>query len=230
MPTQHLFNALSGLELKQVILNELSRQIDLSGEFSAHITYPYVEYSIVAKVLAYPKQAPGEEPAIRVEAGGVITKRSNPDKEEDYSTEDLQIKDGDLKVVLEFDSKKTVDTPDQERADNGLALPTPTPVKNVGIVDKPMHVPQHLKQPVQMAVKEHNLGPQAPEMAEGLPGALTQATHDVGSGHGRFARSVTVGTAAADPQKDNNVVSPGKLSINTSAPRHSRSGGENSED
>lgn len=217
MPTVNLFNALNGTEVKHLILKEVERQIDLSGEFTNNITFPYLEWEVTAKVLAYPKQRPGEEPAIKVEAGGTITKHQDPDKEGDYGMDEitLGINEKGLKTVLEFDTKHTVDTPDLARVNADLPLPTPSPVPGVGIVDK---LVQSVKTKIPTKSATPSSSPPEPAMAKGLPGHLTQSAHDVPTASGKFARQVTLGTRAADPKVDSHVVNPHDLSINAHAP------------
>lgn len=119
MPT---FNALTGPELKDVILKAVSDEIDLSGEFKAHVTFPWVKFTFKLDVLSYPKQGLNDEPEIKV----VTTGESNT------PASDVPV------PIITIDKEVIIDTPDQARADAKL----PIPVAGIGIggvvVDKPV--------------------------------------------------------------------------------------------
>lgn len=123
------FTALSGSELKSVILDKISRAMDESGDFNNNITYPWLRYSYELKMTSYPKFAFDAElqPVVKVE---------DEIKDPLGAPENLVPSMDDVKETVLVSEPMTIDTPDQARVDADLPLPTPTPVVNIGVVDK----------------------------------------------------------------------------------------------
>lgn len=118
------FNPLNGAELKKVILAQIEKEMDDSGDFQANITYPWLKYTFEIKMNSYPKFAFDAEPVVVAKGGDSLSV-------EVPSTED------DTKETL-ISGGTSVDTPDQARVDAELPIPTPTPTVHQGIVDKPV--------------------------------------------------------------------------------------------
>jgi len=57
------FNALSGTEIKKIILNEIERNMEADYRFKNHLTYPMVSWRWVLAAKVYPS----EQPDIKVE-------------------------------------------------------------------------------------------------------------------------------------------------------------------
>lgn len=122
-----VFNALNGEELIQVIVQRaadaLETKLRNSGEFKQHAAFPWVKVSFEAKVLCYPQQNQGDEPNIKVEETIVVG--------EAIPTEGTPV---EIPVTLE----KIIDTPDKERVETGLPVPTMATGLGGVKVDKPV--------------------------------------------------------------------------------------------
>ena len=120
------FNPLSGTELLEVIIADIRKIAEESGEFSPNLAYPWIKYSYEIKLTTYPKRPIDAEPETVV-AGGA-----------NASTDDLDPQAIQEPEVVLSSGDVIIDTPDQARVDADLPLPTAVPVVNVGIVDKPI--------------------------------------------------------------------------------------------
>jgi hypothetical protein len=118
------FTACNGLEAKAIILDKISKALDETGDFSQNITYPWWKFNFSIRMTSYPKFALEAEPK-EIAKGVEVPEEAPPDGE-------------DLQVAGIVSEDIIVDTPDQDRVDADLPLPTAVPVKNVGIVDKPI--------------------------------------------------------------------------------------------
>lgn len=119
---QQTFNALTGKELKEVILQKISEELDLSGDFGPHLTYPWIKYDFRVRVLSYPRQAVTSDPDVKAEA---TTISNIPERSE--TIHEIQVT-----------NEQIIDTPDQARADHNLPIPTATPGPGGVLVDKPV--------------------------------------------------------------------------------------------
>jgi len=124
-----IFNALNGAELKKAVLADIEREMDLSGEFRNHVTYPWVKYTAHLTLLSYPKQAMDAEPGLKLSVSGVAT--DNPDYKFMEEPE----------VVLDLKSVSVIDVPDQTRVDSGQPIPTQAIAAGV-LIDKGVHRPK----------------------------------------------------------------------------------------
>jgi hypothetical protein len=118
------FNALTGPELKVVIMKEIERLLEETNEFGNHRAFPWVKVSIGRiKILAYPKQGLDEEPEIKTdEFEKVLSEPDAPQPDEQP-------------VVVEIEpSERIIDTPDAARVGAGLPLPTPGLADAGGVV------------------------------------------------------------------------------------------------
>ena len=118
-----VFTALNGAEVKAVFLDAISKAMDESGEFKENLTFPWVKFSYDLKLTSYPKAAMDSDPA-SVAKGEI--------------EQEVPVMDGPVVETVITSEPVIIDTPDQARVDAGLPLPTAVPVKNVGIVDKPV--------------------------------------------------------------------------------------------
>jgi len=127
------FNALTGPELKSVILKEIENKLDETGEFAQHRTFPWVKLTIGAiKVLAYPKQGMEDEPEIQTpQIEKVLSEKDAPQPDEQPSIIDL----GSYSLVI--------DTPDKARDEAGLPIPVPG-IADVGGVAVPTIVDKYV--------------------------------------------------------------------------------------
>ncbi len=123
------FTALSGSELKSVILKRIEQEMENSGDFNNNITYPWLKYIFELKITSYPKFAFDAELQTVVEIEG-------EHKDPEGAPENLVPSMDDVKETVITAEPMIVDTPDQARVDADLPLPTPTPVVNIGVVDK----------------------------------------------------------------------------------------------
>jgi hypothetical protein len=119
------FNALSGAELKAIILDRISKELDDSGEFSPNLSYPWIKWDFQVRVTTYPKHPVENEPEVVAE--GTIENNINHELLAETETVEVSVPEPII-----------IDTPDQARVDADLPLPTPVPVVNVGVVDKPV--------------------------------------------------------------------------------------------
>lgn len=122
------FTALNGIELKKVILARIEQELDDSGRFQQNLAYPWLKWSASVSLTSYPQAPMEDEPKEIIQV-----------KEElgDDTVSLDQLQPPATVVVVEI-PPTVIDTPDQARVDAELPLPTPTPIVNIGIVDKPV--------------------------------------------------------------------------------------------
>jgi hypothetical protein len=119
MPYGQLFNALNGLEVPEVILNEVRRAFEQYPDFAQHITFPRVSWKWRLEMEVYPR-----EPAlIRIESEG------------QSGLAEFAPEPGEKARRICFVGEREVTAPDQVRDEEGLAVSQPrrTPL---GIVDE----------------------------------------------------------------------------------------------
>lgn len=121
------FTATNGLEAKAIILDKISKALDETGDFTQNITYPWWKFSFEIKMTSYPKAA-FEAELTKVASG----------EEDHLDPENVPESLDEVKETIIAPEPTVVDTPDQARVDADLPLPTAVPIKNVGIVDKPI--------------------------------------------------------------------------------------------
>ncbi len=154
-----IFNALNGTELKKAILADVEREMDLTGEFRNHVTYPWVKYTAHLTLLSYPKQAMDAEPGIKITAKDVL-----------WDAKEAQAVGPEVpEVVLDLKVDGVVDIPDQARVDSGQPIPTQALAAGV-LIDKDVHRPK-----VPVSLKTAQVKPvlqtpaSAPKPAAGSP-------------------------------------------------------------
>lgn len=162
---KQVFNALSGTELKKAILAELDKEMDLSGEFRSHVTYPWVKFDANIKILSYPKQDMNAEPLTVAVASGELSTGAAVD----YSVP--------VVTVAEINTQKIIDTPDQARIETGQPVPTQATVAGVQ-VDKGIVRPQPAALPKPVQVKPVSAS------APATPKPVNKPTPDNGSPFG----------------------------------------------
>jgi hypothetical protein len=152
-----IFNALNGAELKKAILADIEREMDLTGEFRNHVTFPWVKYTAHITLLSYPKQAMDAEPGIKITASGVATDNLVPPVAEP-------------EVVLDLKVGSVVNVPDQARVDSDQPIPTQSLAAGI-LIDAPVHrVKTPLQVPKTAQVKPDLKAPaSAPKPAAGSP-------------------------------------------------------------
>lgn len=122
-----IFNALSGTELKKAILADIEKEMDATGEFKQHMTFPWVRYEATVKILAYPKQALDAEPGIQLHAVGEMV------------GEGVENLPGEApETILDLRILDTIDTPDKARVTSNQPIPTQARAAGV-LIDKPVH-------------------------------------------------------------------------------------------
>lgn len=117
-----VFNALTGPELKAHILDTIGKKLDATGEFVAHITFPWVKYTFEVGIVAYPKQAVDAPPEIVAKG------------EEELGDETI----GGSRKDTKISGEEVVDTPDAARIASGLPIPTIAPGPGGVKIDKPV--------------------------------------------------------------------------------------------
>jgi hypothetical protein len=114
-----LFNALTGEELKKVILAAVERKLESDHRFRANITYPILKFDLQFKLECYPLDPPLAE----IHLG------------ESYEAPlELEAQLGE-KQTLEFGLRADVDAPDALREGFGLPVPKPRVGPGGQIVD-----------------------------------------------------------------------------------------------
>jgi hypothetical protein len=114
------FSALSGQEIKKIILNEIERNLEADYRFKNHLTYPMVSWKWVFAAKVYPS----EQPDIRVELDKTL---KSPGLAEPFTGFDP--------IEITIESERTVAAPaagqtaDAARRDAGLEVPAPRIVR-----------------------------------------------------------------------------------------------------
>jgi hypothetical protein len=166
-PTLKPYNALSGAEIKEIILSEMRRQLEADDRFRQHVTYPLVSWSWKLAVNVYPNEPANFQVAVGPKTMG------DPDAAHDHA--EVQIDLGTSRDV----TAPAGQTADSARRDAGIAVPSPRTVKGPGnnrmVVDAP------------------EIKPTEPPRAT----VTASETKDVPKGGKVFARSVTARTPAA---------------------------------
>jgi len=106
-----LFHAITGEEFKEILLKDLRKALEDSGQFLPHITFPLVKWKFKLECIVVPRQAIDAEPELVVEGGEALI----------YG---LKKDDKDPKTIV-ITHEELIDTPDQARQDRGLPIPTP---------------------------------------------------------------------------------------------------------
>lgn len=112
-----VFSALSGEEVKKIVLKQVEAAFDSDENFMAHLTYPVVEGDFVFKMRSYPSRGDTlvVKASVRAEAEGPLPELDKP-----------------------FESTLTgsfkTDTPDQTRQEHGLPITRPE-MRNGRFVD-----------------------------------------------------------------------------------------------
>lgn len=116
------FNALSGPELIAYILDKIKTDLEASGEFGGHVTFPWFKLDYEVKVLCYPKQDITDEPKVKV-VGAAAEGAPETDSK-----------------VTKISNTHTVDTPDQARVETKQPVPTQAVGKGGVLFDKPVEI------------------------------------------------------------------------------------------
>ena len=168
-PTLKPYNALSGKEVKEIILSEMRRQLDADTRFSQHQTFPLVSWTWKLAINVYPNEPSHFEAHVGPKTIG------DPEVAGDPNLAEVQIDLGASRDV----TAPAGETADSARRDGGIAVPTPRTVKGPGgnriVVDAPEIKPT-----------------EAPRAS-----VTPEPTKNVEKGGKVFARSVTARTAAA---------------------------------
>jgi hypothetical protein len=99
---KRLHNALTGKELKEMILKEVSAHMDLDSYFRGHLTYPNVHFKWQLVVRSYPNEPPEFKNELEQAA-----------RVDDWQRDPLQmVKEGTL------ESEHEIDAPDKAREAN----------------------------------------------------------------------------------------------------------------
>lgn len=126
-----LFNALTGSEVRQIILNEIARAFDQQPDFRPHITFPEIEWTWELRIKTYPRE-PG---TLTMNGGAQYVEQSalGPDGTVDHGGAEERT------VVLSGERAVTRDTqaPDEARLDNEMPISVAMP-SNYGTVDHPV--------------------------------------------------------------------------------------------
>lgn len=153
--TQPEFHALSGAEVREIIIREVARKLEESGEFRELFAFPQVDWDWNLTMHAYDR----DDQVISLNSSGSIRN-----------------KEAGKKIVLEYE-RPFVAVPDEVRAEVGLPLIETTrangvtfdaPVKPAG---PPRRRPAAEATPIQVAVGQ-NVAPAPPSDAPPEVGAV----------------------------------------------------------
>jgi hypothetical protein len=111
-----VFLALNGTEVKEVIMDKLTKiireSLEGSDKFSQNITYPLLKFRYHITLGAYPAiQLEGDLPVVATGEVTLIDETFKPEDIESTTTE------------LLIEGSEVVDTPDKAREEAGLSLP-----------------------------------------------------------------------------------------------------------
>jgi len=132
------YNALNGLELKQVILKQIETHLDATGEFMAGVTFPCVDISWNVSLKVYPKENP------HIEAHGEISEKVEGFNPRNRKPVELELAQNTLGIgaqVVGDPAKENVElrpgvSPDTMRTEAGLPVLKPELTKAAGMVEK----------------------------------------------------------------------------------------------
>lgn len=119
-----VFNALNGTELIEVIKDRIGKKLEASGEFKYHLTFPWSRISFAVGVVAYPQQAMDDtDPKIKVKGAEIFGEGEAP---------------SGAPVTVSVSGGAVLDTPDKDRVE--AQIPVPTIVEGPGgqKIDKPV--------------------------------------------------------------------------------------------
>lgn len=116
-----VFNALSGTEMKLAILADIEKRLDASGEFGAHVAFPWVKYTFEIGLTVYPKQQMDDPAGIVVK--GELEAGTKPDS-------------GEPNAPIVLVGGEVVDVPNETRIASDQPIPTPAPGPGGVLVDK----------------------------------------------------------------------------------------------
>jgi len=131
------FNALSGEELKRIIMNEIQRQLDADYRFKNHLTYPQISWAWDLHVKAYPSDIPEFRIHLEKTIRAPKTEQMDapPPPREDAPVVEFDL--GTSRLV----AAPTGETTDSARRDAGLPVPAPRvvagPAGSKVLVDAP---------------------------------------------------------------------------------------------
>ncbi len=135
LPLKRTFNALTGGEIKKLILKEFEEQLNEDSNLDESLTYPILEWYAVLKFRAYPRTPERFESR---PGGEVVEYKRDTEKGEIPAFTPSELGEP---VTGELTSENIVDAenpPDKVREDNGLPVSMPEKsdmMKNV-VVDK----------------------------------------------------------------------------------------------
>jgi hypothetical protein len=174
------FSALSGLEIKKIILNEIERHLDADYRFKNHLTYPMVSWKWMLAAKVYPS----DQSDIRVEIEKTVKAPGSEPLPSDYPG-----------VELTITEERTVaaptagETADAARRDAGLQVPAPRLVSGIGnskvVVDAP-----------DLPLGEQNKPAKVAEVTESVTARVVNRARDTGTTPAAPARSVSIKTRA----------------------------------
>ena len=117
-----LFNALTGREVKAIILREIAKAMDQDEQFASHLTYPLIEWDWTVNLRAFAQ----ENSEFKTEASGKITV-SQP--------EPVTVQLAGARSVTKSDDHPEGQAPDEARREAGLPV-TSVEDTRVGPVEK----------------------------------------------------------------------------------------------
>lgn len=126
------FSALSGNEIKEIILNDIRRQLEGDYRFKHHLTYPQVSWKWVLAARVYPS----DSPKIEVDLEKTVRATGKGPLDPDAPFEDVELTD--QRTIA---APAAGETADSARRDAGLAVPAPRVVQGPNrtkmVVDAP---------------------------------------------------------------------------------------------
>jgi hypothetical protein len=162
------FQAITGLELKKIILAQIEREMDNDCRFRNSVTYPRLTWAWALNV----KYHPGEPGEFNIEVSKDFISPGAPEPKTDAKEENFQI--GATSMV---DAPVQGETADSARREAGLAIPTPRQVKVGG---------------TKLTVDAPEISPTGSE-----PAPQREPVTNIRRGGKIFGRGVTLKTAAA---------------------------------
>ncbi len=189
-----LFHAITAEEFKRILLKDLEKALDESGQFPPHITFPLVKWNFTLECVIVPRQAIDAPAELVVKGGSALL----------Y---DLKKDDVDP-ITVKFTQDDLIDTPDLARQEHGLPIPTPVRGPDGSLEDAMVLSTKAEKEETSVQVEVNPepavvLPPEPQEpisLAKPVPDAVlveaAAAAAPVSGNKGQFARRTAIATKA----------------------------------
>lgn len=149
LPGQRLFNAANGIELKEIVLNQIKNEMTGNRHLKRHLTYPRFKFKWTLEIEAYPLDPPNFEMGTEGEVVAQVAEESDTDGK---NRTPYEVKEGESPVGMKFSGEMNPDAnlrtgegittpPDKAREDAGLQVPTVTTGKRGETIERPTEPP-----------------------------------------------------------------------------------------